>query len=355
MSSTKHLLTLVCLAISSLTIAQEAKQLPSEFTTTKGQKITGAKLTGQGPDSIKVMHDGGIATLPVSQLPKEVLTALGLEATESSAVDSYKLPSPFETTRTSYTEAELMAVEPDGIRIKHTLGTAKVPYEELPEQVKSDLGPFDPSRATAFREAQAEQNRMAQQAAREALKKATAANYAASIEAQKREDQHKEDLLKNPRLVSPRVFVELIAYSQGGKNRDTSWATTYGSFARTDVSTRKMYCTIVSKAGGVQRVRLQCLFLIREVDGAKDLLYEVAADDLVSLGKNAQKSVVASAQAEQSDENYAALGLRVKEGVKYVGWCWRAIDGLDRVTAVYSSTPAYDKYGWSIEVKKLEE
>ncbi len=90
-----------------------------------------------------------------------------------------------------------------------------------------------------------------------------------------------------------------------------------------------------------------CIFLTREVSDGKNLNYEIVADDLISLGPNATKVVGASGQAEQSDDNYAALGLRVREGVKYVGWSWRAIDGQGRISAVYSSMPPYDRYGWS--------
>lgn len=109
-------------------------------------------------------------------------------------------------------------------------------------------------------------------------------------------------------------------------------------------------CYITSKIRGFQRVRVQCLFLTREVSGSKDLEYEIVADDKVSLGPQARKVVAASAEAKSSDENYAALGLRIREGVKYVAWSWRAIDGMGRICAVYSSTPSYDRYGWSAKI-----
>lgn len=331
--------------------AQTPVQLPPLFKTSKGAEIKNAKISAQNPDSIKVMHDGGIATIPHSQLPPEVLASLGINPAAQPSENIIKLPNPLATSKSEYADPELLAVEPDGIRIRHTLGYAKVKYEDLPAVVVEIVGPFDPKLAASFRDAQAERDREAYAAQRKAILDAQNASNASAKAAQEKMDEHKNALLADPKLVSPSVFVELTAYSTGGKSRDTDWATTWGSYSRTDVSERKMQCTIASKIGGYQRARLQCIFLTREVSGGKDLLYEVVADDLVSLGPKVAKIVTASGQAEQSDDQYAALGLRFREGVKYVGWCWRAVDGSGRVSAVYSSTPVYDRYGWSVPVE----
>jgi hypothetical protein len=244
-----------------------------------------------------------------------------------------------------------VAVEPDGIRIRHALGSAKVKHEELPADIIALVGPFDPKLAKSFREAQLERDREAYAAQRKAIMDAQASSNASVAAALQKIEEHKNALLADPKLISPSIFVELSAFSSGGKSRDTDWATTWGSYSRSDVSKRKMQCSIISKLGGYQRCRVQCIFLTREVSGGKDLVYEIVADDLVSLGPKITKIVTASGEAEQSDDKYAALGLRVREGVKYVGWCWRAIDGIGRVSAVYSSTPAYDRYGWSVGVE----
>lgn len=345
------LLTLTALFVYS----EEPPVLPKAFKTSKGAEINNAKISAQNPDSIKVMHDGGIATIPHKQLPPEVLTILGINPATQPAEEAIKLPDPLETTKSKYETPELVAVEPDGIRIRHSLGSAKIKHEELPKDVIDLVGPFDAKLASSYREAQAERDRAAYAATRKALMEAQAESIASAKAAQEKLDEHKNALLADPKLISPSIYVEIKAYSTGGKNRDTDWATSWGSYSRTDVSERKMYCTIQSKIGGYQRARLQCVFLTREVSGGKDLMYEVVADDLVSLGPNVAKIVGASAVAEQSDDRYAALGLRFREGVKYVGWCWRAVDGMGRVAAVYSSTPAYDRYGWSVPVEPRKE
>lgn len=342
---------LLLILIAGMSYAQQAPNLPPAFKTTKGIEFKNAKISAQNGDSIKILHDGGIATIPHGQLPPEVLALLGISASQAPAENVIKLPDPLATAKNSYTQPELVAVEPDGIRIRHSLGSAKVRHEDLPQSVVDQVGPFDPKLAASFREAQAERDREAYATAQRAIQAAQQAETAAAAENNQLVEEHKQALLADPKLVSPSVAVEISASSTGGKSRDTDWATTWGSYSRTDVSERKMVCTVRSKISGYQRARIQCIFLTREVSGGKDLLYEVVANDLVSLGPKVTKAVGASAVAEQSDDRYAALGLRYRDGVKYVGWCWRAIDGQGRVCAVYSSTPAYDRYGWSVPVE----
>jgi hypothetical protein len=323
----------------------ENPPLPASFTTTQGKVIKNASIRERTEDSIKVMHDGGIATLPNSHLPPEILTVLGISSVEPSE-PTISLPHPFTVGPTSYLKAELTGVDPDGIRIKHDLGAAKVPFELLPPIIIDQVGPFDPKRAEEYRKAEQERNRAAYTATRNAINAAQAVASNALIADQKALDDQKEALLKDPKKISDVVNVRISATSSGGKNRDTNWQTYYGSYDRTDTSKRTMVCTITSRSGGFQRVRLQCIFLTRDISGSREFLYEIAADDLVNLGPQVTKTVVAGAVTQQSDEKYVMLGLRVKEGAKYVGWTWRAIDAQGRICAVHSSIPAYDRYSW---------
>ncbi len=339
-------LQLLFLVLSACALAENPSKVPSAFTTTKGISIRNARITSQNSDSIRLMHDGGIATIPLSQLPAEVLHALGLSLPPAKPEQAIQLPDPIKTIKAEYKSPELIAIEPDGLRIRHSLGSAKIKHEELPNDVIALVGPFDPKLAASFRQAQAERDREAYAAQRKAILESQNAIMAEAKAAEEKVDEHKQALLADPNLVSPSIFVELSAYSTGGKSRDNDWLTTWGSYSRTDTSSRQMQCAIASKINGYQRARIQCIFLTREVSGGKDLITEIVADDLVSLGPKAAKIVTASGEARQSDDRYALLGLRIREGVKYVGWCWRAIDGAGRVTAVYSSTPAYDRYGW---------
>ena len=337
------------LLISSLAFGQALPDLPTSFTSTQGKSYTGVKVSAFADDTIKFIHDGGIASLPVNHLPIQIIASLGL-AVPPPEESLPTLPQPFIVGGTAYQNAELTGVDPDGIRIKHELGVAKVPHQLLPQSVLDAVGPFDPAIAEQFKQAEIERNRAAHAATREALNAIQTAATNAIVADQQALDDEKQALLADPTKVSPIVNVRISASSTGGKSRDTNWQTYYGSYDRTETSKRSMVCTITSRSGGYQRARLQCLFLTRDVAGARDLLYEIVADDLVNLGPQVTKTVVAGGITQQTDEKYIMLGLRVKEGAKYVGWTWRAIDAQGRICAVYSSSPAYDRYAWQAPI-----
>jgi len=61
-------------------------------------------------------------------------------------------PSLQTTDGKIFTNAKLSKIEPDGIRIVHEDGIAKLPYEHLPESLREELN-FDERQAAAFRQA----------------------------------------------------------------------------------------------------------------------------------------------------------------------------------------------------------
>jgi hypothetical protein len=58
-------------------------------------------------------------------------------------------------TKNTLTQVRLIKVEPDGLRVMHASGTAKVPLEQLPADLASHFG-LDASKAAEFRQAQAQ-------------------------------------------------------------------------------------------------------------------------------------------------------------------------------------------------------
>jgi hypothetical protein len=54
----------------------------------------------------------------------------------------------------TYTAATITKVEPDGIRILHETGTAKIPFEKLPPALQQKHG-YDPAKAAEFKKADA--------------------------------------------------------------------------------------------------------------------------------------------------------------------------------------------------------
>jgi hypothetical protein len=345
----RHLIAILAFCAWSLSQAQTEKSkepaLPPTFTTSKGLAVQNGRVIGRNEQGVRIMHDGGLVTVSHAELPAEVAALLGVE--QSTNPDAIVLPDPLVAKGKTFLKPTLLSVEPDGIRIRHDGGSAKVGYELLPGSLQISLGGFDPDQAMSFRAAENERQKAVQaEMYQQRMKMIEKSNKEAAGGAAPVDQQPTANLLQNPEVLSQNVLVELSARSLGGKSRDTPYSTNYGSYIKTDTSARNMACTIKSRSSGAQRLRLQCLFLTRGVGGGK-LRADIVADTKVEVGANAAKVVTTQAKAENTDAKFVALGLRFKEGEKYVGWSWRAIDGQGRISAVTSSIPVYDKYAWS--------
>ena len=92
------------------------------------------------------------------------------------------------TAGRTYSGATITKVEPDGLRVTHESGTAKIPFEKLPEELRIKYG-YDPAKAAEFKKKSekklAEQEHTIQseldQQAREAAAKAKAQGNAATL------------------------------------------------------------------------------------------------------------------------------------------------------------------------------
>lgn len=161
-------------------------------------------------------------------------------------------------------------------------------------------------------------------------------------------------LRSDPSFLTPEARVTLKARSQGGKSRYTPWATDYGSYNRVDTASRQYLCALQSTARIPQRVRLQCFVLLRSLDTGK-LTVTLAQDLKVDLPVNGIKTAQAQSYILQTDDNYAALGVRERAGDKYLGWTWRAIGGNNQIVGISSSSPGYDHYATEQPVQPFME
>lgn len=335
-----------------------AVELPKSFQLKNGQEINNAKFIESDDVFIKMSHDSGIAKVKIEDLPNEVLSSLGLE---SSFQEEVKLPNPLAIQSKSYENSVLSSVEPDGIKIKHSLGITKIPYESLPEFLLKECGPFDPELAAKFRSELQERDREALRLAREAETKSRVANNLSLSAENKSSSSSKQELINNPSKISDFIAVEISAYSVGGKKHLQTGSAL--SSTKTETSSRTMRCLVKSKLSDPQRVRLQCLFITRGITGGEKLEASVVADGLVELAGGASKTIEASANAQQVDQRSTFLTatsshnpiitiwqLRSISGEKYIGWVWRVIDGKNRVVLVRSSIPHYDRFGWATPV-----
>jgi hypothetical protein len=71
-----------------------------------------------------------------------------LPAQEGASADVITFPKPGGTI--TLRNCVITKIEPDGVRVTHSAGTAKVPYEHLPEAWKTAI-PYDATAAQAYR------------------------------------------------------------------------------------------------------------------------------------------------------------------------------------------------------------
>ncbi len=344
--------------LAAFAFVSAATELPKSFKLKNGQEINNAKILDRDDAVLKISHDSGIAKVKIAELPEEVLLSLGIE---SNAEEEIRLPNPLMVQNKTYSDAVLLSVEPDGIKIKHALGITKIAYESLPENLLKECGPFDPALALKFRSESQERDREALRLAKEAESKATLANNRSLAASAEERNASKQELIDNPSKISDFISVELSAYSVGGKkNLQTGGVL---SSTKTETSSRSMRCLVKSKMSDPQRIRLQCLFITRGITGGEQLKASVVADGMVELGEGASKTIEASASAQQVDQRSTFLTatpsqspvitvwqLRSISGEKYIGWVWRVLDGKGRVISVRSSIPHYDRFGWTTPV-----
>jgi len=93
----------------------------------------------------------------------------------------------------TYHQCEISKVEPDALRITHTDGVARIPYDKLPSALQKQY--FDPAKVAAYREQFAEQQQAAAAKAAEAerVREEAAARAEAEQKEQAAEQQREEE------------------------------------------------------------------------------------------------------------------------------------------------------------------
>lgn len=357
--------------------------LPEKFYTRGGVSIEKGKMLGQTTDAIKVMHSNGISLIPHSDLPPEVASLLGINIEEAEGFsDELPLPNPLVTAKFNLKNPSLSGIDPDGVRVRHSNGITKIPYEDLDADLLTRFGPFDAKQAGIFREREKEIQKIAYKAVQAAkmadaqlLSGESIQSSSASVGADSSDvSLHskptpalgskaatKQALLENPSIISDIVRVVISARSDGGRINEDSRGPQTMDRTKVVTSFRNISCTIESKWDNYQRVKLQCLLLTRGIVGGGPLTANIAGETTVDLAPAGEtggtKAVTVTAEAVRFDSTKQVatlttvmakyiLYVNVRGGEKYVGWCMRVVDGLGRVCAVTSSIPHYDRFGW---------
>lgn len=79
--------------------------------------------------------------------------------------DEIKIKELFLVDGKKYESVTVRKIEPDGIRIMHAGGMAKIPYEKLTEELQKELGGFDPEKANQYRDKDAKSQKKAAEVA----------------------------------------------------------------------------------------------------------------------------------------------------------------------------------------------
>lgn len=133
-----------------------------DLATSDGKTFKNVKVMSETTESLKILHDGGIAVLPKGIVPSEFLVRHELSvpaAKDASAsfteetLDRFKAAVSSFVTRDgrSFPTAGITRLEPDGLRIITDSGIAKVKFTDLKPSTQEALG-YDPLKASEYAE-----------------------------------------------------------------------------------------------------------------------------------------------------------------------------------------------------------
>jgi len=148
-----------------ITIRENSKI--DELTTGSGdvyKKVTIREIKRSG---VVIMHSYGGRTIPAYELPEYAFLFKRIPEPEKrvSATISWKTLTLIDGE--TYDNVKLNTKHPDGISIIHSTGGAKIPYEQLPLEIRQAIGGFTENGVKAFRAKDSEDRiKQAQRAAK---------------------------------------------------------------------------------------------------------------------------------------------------------------------------------------------
>lgn len=142
--------------------------------------------------------------------------------------------------------------------------------------------------------------------------------------------------------ISKEADVTLTGTSSGGKRRNTTWETDYGSREFKDTSSHMVHLKVTSRLRKKdQRVLIEFIWITRPAEGGA-LEATPLDSQVVKLLPSQSVTVNVGATVSNTDSKYVAIGYQEKTGQKYIGWSARAVDGNGKVIAITSSLANLD-------------
>lgn len=164
------------LLLLTLSLSAAVALHAEDLVTTDGKTYKNIRLSGETPDKVKVMHDGGITLVPKSTLGADFIARHEIAAPavsnsvsdpQEGALNQFKKANPTFTAKDGreFESASIMSIDPTGIKVRTGTGIIRVLFSELPEKVRTSLK-FDAEKASEFEKA-AESKRQADAEARQ--------------------------------------------------------------------------------------------------------------------------------------------------------------------------------------------
>lgn len=328
-------------AIACSPLVAGGAELPKRIVTPKATYIN-PRVVHLGDRILKISHEAGIANILLSDLPADVCLALNIPFSGGPKIT---LPSPFKAGGVTYESAQLLSVDPDGIRISHASGSAKVRYEHLSHDITAQLGGFNFEAAAAFRESVALQQQQAHSAIADTKQAMNAPGLGPSPTDPSSNNQSQQT--EGPVSVGPSITMVGKTVSMG-REVTTTWSTSWGSYQKTGNSRRCVALTVSTVARRPQQATVEMLFLWRNKDNRDLEVISVGSDTAVVVDGHPKVLTIETAESD-TDEKYVILGIREKSGRRYLGWVARAKDANGQIVAACASVPHYVRYAYEVK------
>lgn len=235
-----------------------------------------------------------------------------------------------------YHNAKLTAVEPSGIKITHADGLARIPFEQLPDDIRSTFK-VDPAQAAAHKAKLAADQQNALQMQEAAKAKAREADLASVRSADAKAGKGEEFI---PGVGALEIKAQ---HMSGGRSTDTTWQTVWGSYNKTITGKHGVGILLDTRSREVLKVTVEWGWITKDAASNKRYV-TMGGHEKAELVQGHPSAHYATMAVTSQDDKYNALGIREQSGEEYRGWVVRVKNKQDTVIAVAASLPEFAKY-----------
>lgn len=264
---------------------------------------------------------------------KKILISLLLSAVSIHAAETY--PKLVTSKGREYSGVTVKVVEPDGLRIQHESGTAKIPFSELPVEIQKRHH-YNAVAAEEYRKESESRHEAREAALDEEAASAAKVVPKESPPAPKPATDRATDKPQPDDGVPKHVKLR-AATSSMGRNDEKRWTTSWGSYDKSIFRARVVSVQVSASTGGECIIELHW---IGSEPGKASNQFVVKVEQMsVTLVADTPVNHEFGLLFVENDTKYAALGERYREGYKYSGWVARVLSKDGRTLAIQGARP----------------